>query len=110
MRLTALALLCLLPTLGCGDDSEKTRVPRSSLAACSFTEACQVAEERCHVSQVCYPPVGTDPSVCEAEQGDRQCHRRCDNNAPCGEGERCQEVRLVRRSDMIESGFICLRD
>ncbi|WP_164017844.1 hypothetical protein [Pyxidicoccus trucidator] len=107
MRLLTLALLCLLAPLGCGD--EISSAPRSSFAACSFTDPCEDPEESCFVSQVCYPPYEDQPSVCEDEEGDRQCHRRCDDGASCGMGERCSQVQRVNRTDMLDTAELCFQ-
>jgi hypothetical protein len=103
------ALLGLLTSVACGDsdDSGDSDARRSSLAACSFSEACADAEEQCYVSQVCGPPAGTDAPYCWPEEGDRQCHRRCESDASCGPGEECREVELVNRTDTLDSATLC---
>ncbi|AGC43812.1 hypothetical protein MYSTI_02496 [Myxococcus stipitatus DSM 14675] len=104
MRLRLLSLLCLLFTPGCGDDA-----PRSSLAACSFTDACADAQEECYVSQVCGPPSSNGNLYCQEEKGDRQCHRRCENNDSCGPGESCKTVELVKRTDVLTTTTLCFK-
>ncbi len=106
MRLPLMSLLCLLFCVGCGDD--KSDVPNSSLAACSFTNACASADEACFVSQVCGPPAGEELN-CQAEKGDRQCHRRCQDDNACGPGESCKEVEWVKQTDMLTTITLCFK-
>ncbi|NTX16087.1 hypothetical protein HUA76_35490 [Myxococcus sp. CA056] len=104
MRLTVLSLLCLMFTPGCGSD-----VPKSSLAACSFTDKCASAEEVCYVSQVCGPPASNGESLCQQETGDRKCHRRCQDDDACGSGESCETVRWVQRTDILSNTTLCIK-
>ncbi|NVJ20021.1 MULTISPECIES: hypothetical protein [Myxococcus] len=107
MRLSLISLLCLASFTGCGDDESK--VPNSSLAACSFTDKCASADEACYVSQVCGPPVPDEELYCQEEKGDRKCHRRCEGNAACGPGESCQEVEWANRGDTLNWAFFCIK-
>ncbi|MFY2560631.1 hypothetical protein ACN469_23715 [Corallococcus terminator] len=90
-------------------DSGIPEVPRSSLAACSFSEACANAAERCYVSQECPPavPEGMDAGTCGPEMGDRLCHQRCASNGTCGAGEHCEQVSITMRSDYGERVALC---
>ena len=112
MRLPLLAaLLCLVTSVGCGDseDSDSNGVPRSSFAACSFTQACADAAERCYVSQSCGPPAQDEPLTCRAEEGDRQCHRTCEGDTACGEGETCRAVDVSNRTDTFSQVKLCFK-
>ncbi|SDE85718.1 hypothetical protein [Myxococcus virescens] len=107
MRLSLMSLLCLLVSAGCGDDT--SQLPNSSLAACSFTDACANADEECYVSQVCGPPAPDEELYCQAEKGDRQCHRRCQDDGACGPGETCRAVEWVKRTDMLTTTTLCFK-
>lgn|GEM_PF-3027884 len=107
MRLPLMSLLCLVFFAGCGDDDSK--VPNSSLAACSFTGKCASADEACYVSQVCGPPGPNSELYCQPERGDRKCHRRCESNEACGPGETCEEVQWVQRTDTLDSASFCFK-
>ncbi|GHG82491.1 hypothetical protein [Comamonas sp. JC664] len=106
MRIMPMSLLCLLVATGCGDDAPQ--VPKSSLAACSFTDACALAEEACNISQLCGPPAPGEELYCQPEKGDRKCHRRCERDTDCGTGETCREVEASRRTDVMESITLCM--
>ncbi|RJS17718.1 hypothetical protein DRW03_27425 [Corallococcus sp. H22C18031201] len=108
MRLSLIAPLVLFLSAAC-DDSESS-VRSSSLAACSFDDACSDPGERCNVSQECMPygldGGGWNPG-CQKEEGDRRCHRRCDDGV-CAKGETCQWALLSPRSDYADQIKLCL--
>ena len=105
MRHTTLAGVVGLLLAGAGCSS---RLSESSLQRCSDVLPCSEAEERCYLSQACGPPAPDGSLSCRPEQGDRRCHRSCDDSE-CPDGERCTSV-VFYRGDVGEDASICLAE